>query len=438
MSDPRTRGVPAPRDPVEDAADREFAALLPGVLRGAAESFPAPGSDLAGRGRARGRRMRRFRNLRIGAAAVAVATLIGGGTYVVSGLGGRADVPPVSAASNGTSSPAPAANAESGAMTVEQLAAKLKSLLPPGGTTSDQFGRGTALEPGRPYRGGWVELLYRTDAGAAAIRVTFTKATAAPACAPASAGAYCAVTQPAGGTLVSTRGFRNSPGANGTRRATAEFVRPDGGSVLVDASAVGDAAGGSEPKLVVSAEQIAAIAQDPVWQPAAAYVAASWPADDNRPVGVDADGDAMLDLLRSRLAPGLTVSDGTRQPGYVSVLIDDGKGRSFLGVNVQEQASGSSGIACAPQATWCMPVTRPDGTRIDLMELPNDKEGTCRVWLAQAQRPGGPVVSVRLLDSAAESQASTRSYPVLNVEQLGDLAADPAWTTLPLVSTPGR
>ncbi|GAA4951971.1 hypothetical protein GCM10023205_11300 [Yinghuangia aomiensis] len=443
MSDPRTRGEPVPgdpADPVESAEDREFAALLPGALRGAAEAFPPVGVDLAGRGWTRGRRLRRNRNLRAGAAAAAVVALIGGGAYALGGVGGLGDDPPVSVASQGSAAP-PSTAAGPGPMTADQLVATLKSVLPSDGTATAGIGRGTQQDPTSYYAGGWAELLYGNADGASLVRVSLARAAGTRMCAPerAEPGMACEATALPGGTLIVRRSAVTAgPAAKNGRHVSAEFVREDGSSVVVAAVAAGQSPDGkSAPKLVVSAEQVAAMAQDPVWQSAAAYVAQSTSAD-ARTVNLDADAGAMLKLLRSRLPQTLATTDEYRQPGYVALQVDDGKGWSFLGVNVREGQFGGPALTCASHAISCTTSMRPDGTRVNVMEVPNDKAGTCRVWLTEAQRADGMVVSVRLVGSSAEALAPTRLSPILTPEQLRDLAADPAWATLPQVTTPGR
>lgn len=432
-----------PADPLESAADREFAALLPGALRGAAEAFPPVGVDLAGRGWARGRRLRRNRNLRVGAAAAAMVALIGGGAYALGGVGGRPDDSPVSVASQRSATPSalPSTAAETGPATGEQLVAMLRAVLPQGGTATGGIGRGTQQDPKAYYAGGWAELLYATGEGTSLVRVSLTKAMGPGSCPPEQPepGMTCEAAPRPGGTLITKRTAQPGPVARTGVHVSAAFIRPDGSSVMVSAAVAGGVPDGKPaPKLVVSAEQVAAMAQDPVWQPAAAYVAQSTPAGDRNPGSLAADAGAMLELLRSRLPQTLTTTEQYRQPGYVALQLDDGKGRSFLGVNVREGQFGSADLKCAPHAISCTPSMRPDATRLNVMEIPNDKAGTCRVRLAEAQRADGLIVSVRLVDASAESLPPTRSSPILTPEQLRDLAADPAWATLPQVTTPGR
>lgn len=432
----------APADPVESAADREFAALLPGALRGAAEVFPPVRADLAGRGWTRGRRLRRNRNLRAGAAAAAVVALIGGGAYALGGVGALGDDPPVSVASQGSAAPTPPSTAAGpGPTTADQLVAMLKSVLPPGGTATAGIGRGTQQDPTAYYAGGWAELLYGNADGASLVRVSLTKTFGPGACGPerVEPGMSCEATPLPGGTLITMRRAVPGPAVRNGGQVSAEFVRPDGSSVVVAAVAAGQSPDGkSAPKLVVSAEQVAAMAQAPVWQSAAAYVAQSASSADGRNVSLAADAGAMLKLVRSRLPQTLATTEEYRQPGYVALQLDDGGGWSFLGVNLREGQFGSPALTCTPHAISCTSSMRPDGTRLNVMEVPNDKKGTCRVWLTEAQRADGMVVSVRLVASSAESLAPTRLSPILTPEQLRDLAADPAWATLPQVTTPGR
>ncbi|NUP33421.1 MAG: hypothetical protein HOU01_17170, partial [Streptomycetaceae bacterium] len=368
--------------------------------------------------------------------------LIGGGAYALGGLPGRPDDAPVSVASQGSATPSalPSTAAATGPATGDQLVAMLRSVLPQGGTATAGLGRGTQQDPKAYYAGGWAELLYATGEGATLVRVSLTKAIGPGGCPSTQAepSMTCEAAPRPGGTLITMRSALSGPAARNGGHVSAEFIRPDGSSVVVAAAASGnDQDGKSAPKLVVSAEQVAAMAQDPVWQPAAAYVAQSTPADGSTR-GLAADASAMLQLLRSRLPQTLTTTEEYRQPGYVALQLDDGKGRSFLGVNVREGQFGSADLKCAPHAIWCTPSMRPDGTRLNVMEIPNDKAGTCRVRLAEAQRADGLIVSLRLVDSSAESLSPTRSSPILTPEQLRDLAADPAWATLPQVTTPGR
>ncbi|MGR6997197.1 hypothetical protein ACU686_02250 [Yinghuangia aomiensis] len=116
------------------------------------------------------------------------------------------------------------------------------------------------------------------------------------------------------------------------------------------------------------------------------------------------------------------------QSGYATVVADDGKGKSAIGVNVQ---AGATPTPCRDTVA-CTDSTLPDGTKVQVAEVANDKDGNAKVYTAEAIRPDGHRVVVRLVNSNSEAAKATRTTPLLTLDQLKALATDPRWDTIPL------
>ncbi|MEW2253890.1 hypothetical protein [Streptomyces sp. NPDC047869] len=423
--------------PRDEHRPDDFAERVTRALSGAADEFPPHSADLVTRSVARGRRMRLFGAARVAAAAVTVIAV--GGTLMAtdafgtrSGTGGRlgADASASTPASFGRS-PSRGHASVSG----DDMLRTLKSLLPPGGTVSDASGRGS-----RPDGSGvWpsARLTYSTDAGSSGIELTIARlASGLPAdeqgtggCLPVEARPYDKCTTrklPGGAVLNTTRSFTYPSSDTGQKRWYVVLTTADGVQLTAQEFGGGGekgATGGADPLL--STAQLTSIVRSPAWNEAINAL----PAPDTAPTAPSrtdrASGARLTGVLESHLPHG-TVSDLNSGVGLVQLVHDDGHGRNMVEVDVQYDATAqlAGHMGCAGESGDCEARTLPDGTRIKRVRTRSEKGGPAQVWLVDTLRPDGRRVTVREVNSYAESTPVTRPRPELSLDRLQEIALD--------------
>ncbi|MGW8356027.1 hypothetical protein [Streptomyces wedmorensis] len=138
---------------------------------------------------------------------------------------------------------------------------------------------------------------------------------------------------------------------------------------------------------------------------------------------------AVQATLRSLLPQGVTVTSHGGGDGHGYVVVDDGKGESLVGVDVQPKA----GKAVAELFSGAGVVTLPDGTTVKSTQQPGEKGGAGVVWWSvDTLTPDGFRVAVSAFNSGAQHEAATRAEPALTMAQLKALALSPKWQKLPL------
>jgi hypothetical protein len=134
--------------------------------------------------------------------------------------------------------------------------------------------------------------------------------------------------------------------------------------------------------------------------------------------------EAVHEVLTSLLPEGLKVVDSQGDPGYGFVVADDGKGRSFIQVNVQ---SGMEDVASG----WTGDVTTlPDGTRVMVQKQndPDQKGGAGAVgWTVDALAPDGFRVAMMAFNAPGQGQDASRAEPALTIEQMRTVVLDEKW-----------
>jgi hypothetical protein len=134
---------------------------------------------------------------------------------------------------------------------------------------------------------------------------------------------------------------------------------------------------------------------------------------------------AVAPLLRSLLPKGkFTVSEDSGQDtGFGYLVVDDGKGRSLIQVNVQADQSD-----VAAELFGSDSETLPDGTKVALHQRPGEKGGAGVVWwTADTLREDGRRVVVSAFNSGAQDTPATRETPALTMKQLRAIALSPKW-----------
>lgn len=433
-----------PEHPRNDEGDSTFERGLPGALRAASDDFPAPSADLVGRGHRRGRGLRRTRNLRIAVAATALTAVALGGTYAVVGTVGDGGEPtslaaPVPSAPASAPASGPAA-AEVPPVDGATMLANLKSLLPPGGSYSAETSRGTGREPGSPYGGGSAGLIYKNADGTSGVGVSVARGGGNGQCPPIQVAPYsdCKSEKlPDGSTLVSAKSFTYQSKNTGQKYWYAVKTYPNGVSVSVGAYGGGGEKATTSPVApVLTIDQIKAAAQSGTWAAAVASVASQTPVP-SAPVGLPGavPGDEILTLLKTFLPRAATITNEFSQPGYATFVMDDGKGKSAVGINVQpkmaEELAGR--MTCAAlqiTVTSCTEQVLPAGHKLLLTKRPSEKGGKAVVWGAELLRPDGLRIVVTSVNSYSEAAAPTRTEPALDLDRLMAVAIDERWAQL--------
>jgi hypothetical protein len=427
-----------PEHPRYDEDESALARDLPGALRAASDVFPGPRPDLVGRGHTRGRRLRRNRRIRLAVAGTALAAVAMSGVYVVAGLGDDAKRQTASSPTQSSAASGPTASAPIPTVSAEQMLATLKSLLPQGGTFSDERSRGTEPATVKPVEGAFASLVYRNGAGASSgIDVSIGRSTGTGQCLPRQVRPYdqCTATPlPDGSTLVTTKGFTYPSSDKGQKMWTAELVRPDGIAVEVHAYGGGGEKGStSTAEPVLTTAQLEEIAKSPAWAPVAASAAGA--TAPQQPQERGPAGDKVVALLKSFLPQGTTVSDESAGVGHASFVADDGHGESSVGVTVQSNMTKALApvFTCdqhGAQALSCDLETLSGGAKLMLLKEKSEKGGDAVRWTADLLRPDGSRVVVSSINSYAEAAAPTRSAPVLDLAQLKAIATDARWGAL--------
>ncbi|MFJ3719772.1 hypothetical protein [Streptomyces sp. NPDC090057] len=428
-----------PRD--EHRTD-DFEERVSRAMGGASDEFPPHSADLVTRSIARGRRMRLFGAARVAAAAVTVVA-VGGTLMATDAFGTRSGTDGRLAADASASSPAsPGRSPSRGHAPVsgEEMVRTLKSLLPPGGTVSEATGRGSRSDGAVVWPS--ARLTYSTGAGSSGIDVTVARlASGLPAdeqgasgCLPLEVRPYdkCSTRRLPGGALLSTtKSFTYPNSDTGQKRWYVVLTTADGVQLTAQEFGGGaekGATGGADPLL--STAQLTAIVRSPAWKGAIDAL----PVPDTAPAGptrTDRDSGARLTRVLESHLPHGTVSDVNSGTGLVQLVHDDGHGRNMVEVDVQYDATAAIGghMGCAAESGGCEAGTLADGTRIKRVRTRSEKGGAAQVWLVDTLRPDGRRVTVREVNSYAESAPVTRPRPELSLDRLQEIALDKGFFT---------
>ncbi|MFJ2934951.1 hypothetical protein ACIO8G_19540 [Streptomyces sp. NPDC087219] len=148
---------------------------------------------------------------------------------------------------------------------------------------------------------------------------------------------------------------------------------------------------------------------------------------DEPPRHVEPDGAAVQSTLRSLLPKGLKVADKGGEGEYAYVVVDDGKGKSLVQINVQPNMSNVAGDLFGSGDV----TTLPDGRRVKLTQEPGEKGGEGVVWwTVDTITPEGFRVVVSAFNAGTQHEAATRAEPTLTMEQLKSIALSPKWQKL--------
>ncbi|MFE5486122.1 hypothetical protein [Streptomyces sp. NPDC056527] len=138
------------------------------------------------------------------------------------------------------------------------------------------------------------------------------------------------------------------------------------------------------------------------------------------------DGDAVAATLRALLPTGLKVTSKGGDGQYAYVVVDDGKGKSLVQVNVQYDMGDE---ACALYCNGS--TTLPDGGFLKLTRQGGEKGGAGVVWWsADTMDRDGFRVVVSAFNAEAQDEKATRAEPALTMAQLKAIVLDARWAKI--------
>ncbi|UIX31135.1 hypothetical protein [Streptomyces sp. GQFP] len=423
--------------PVEQRDD-QFEERLGSALRSAGGAFDVDRAALVAGGESRGRRLRTRRWTAVVSGAVAIA-LVGVGGALVAPWGGDGTGQRAVGAGGTTVGPGDATGTATPTVTTgDDMIDILKNLLPKGGRFSNESARGTDSAPG-PY----VYAVYDDGKGAAALSVSLGRvepgseqAREATDCPDRTLTPYddcVSSTLSDAGVLRILKGYEYPDRRVDTKLWTADLVTPEGEHVSVmewNAPAEKDAPiSRAEPPL--DSEELKTLVTHGAWtvtidrMPKAETPSAS-PASSPPPA---VEGGSVVSTLTGLLPSGLdVVSTGSQEAEYGYVVVDDGKGRSFVQVNVQPDMSDVEDQLFGPDRN---PETLADGTKVVVKEGIGDDKGLGLIMrTADTIRTDGMRVVVSAFNSGSQNTGPTRATPALTLDQLKAIATSPKWREL--------
>ncbi|MFF3844942.1 hypothetical protein [Streptomyces sp. NPDC002328] len=411
--------------PVDDSHD-PFEDQLSAALRQAGGTFDTDRAALAAAGRAHGRRLRLRRQAAVAGGAAGLALVgVGGALLVPSG----AESDTASVAASATATPG------AGGIPAGEVVRTLEELLP-NGTFSGQEGRGTHDQPG-PY----AAVVYDDGKGAAAVSVGldrlpvtggFDPAKEVMPCqdtvaGPPSADESCETAKlPDGSAITVYKGYEYPDRRVDTKSWGAELVTPAGQRVSVsewNAPAQKDKpVSRPEPPLdVVALKKLASATE---WRRIIDAMPVPPSAPPSSP-GADSDVvvKRLIGVLTSSMPDGSkVVARGGQAPEYAYVVVDDGKGRSYVEINVQLNMQDVA------DELYGGAETLPDGTLVTIRQKPDEKgrEGVV-TWTVDTMRKDGRRVVISAYNAADLRSGASRKQPALSMEQLREIALDQRW-----------
>ncbi|MDG4863723.1 hypothetical protein P8605_36825, partial [Streptomyces sp. T-3] len=317
----------------------------------------------------------------------------------------------------------------------KQVLQTFKSLLPQGKFSEEQA-RGARDESG-PF----ASVVYDDGHGKAAMGISFSRidpggdsAREMVTCPDQTEIEYdfCASKElPDGSQLMLFKGYEYPDRREDTKTWRATLVRADG--YLVDMSEwnapAQKGAPVSRPTPPLSLDQLRSVVTAKEWQstlraipkdPEGALKQGGSPGQTEAPPA--ADNTQVSSTLAGLLPKGLKITGRGGEGEWAYLVVDDGKGKSYVQVNVQpnmddvrdELFSGAREL--------------PDGTVYTTRQGPGEKGlAGVEMWTADALRPDGLRVVISAFNAADQETAPTRKHPALTLKQLTGMATSKAW-----------
>ncbi|MFC9702159.1 hypothetical protein ACFTWD_15800 [Streptomyces sp. NPDC056943] len=433
--------------PHDGAPHEGFEEELGAVLRSTGEGFSVDGRrELVEGGLTRGKRRLVRRRLAVTGGALALAAVGIGGVYGGSllGTGGPAKAAGVAAAPKPTSDTAKPTEPsleekrrqamQQAQIPVKDIAAVIQANTPAGQWQFEGLdGKGQSALGVYDDGGGKAAVsvgLYRSAGGAgeagagqvecpSEVHVDFDKCTTGRL--------------PGGDRLMVIQGYEYPDRREDTKNWRAVLLTKDG--FVVDASEYnapaqkGAAVSRENPPL--TATQLKALVTSDDWRPLLEQLPKA-PKSDAVQEGPQAPaepaGTVVQKTLRSLLPKGLTVADKGGEGEYGFLVVDDGKGKSLVEINVQPNMGDVAGDLFGKGDVTVL----PDGRRVKVTQETAEKGGSGVVsWTVDTMTPEGFRVVVFTRNSGGYREAATRAEPALTVAQLKAIALSPKWQKLP-------
>jgi hypothetical protein len=410
-----------------DHEDR-FEERLGEALHQAGGAYETDRRALVAAGETRGHRLLLRRRAAVVAGVASVALVGLGGALLVPGDDdGRQSV------ATGAKTPVASATPKA-SYTGDELIGILEKLLPRGKFSSaDARGTDEQLPP-------YAQVVYNDGKGEAAIAVGLGRdlpgseqTRQAVECPDKVLAPYdsCVVTRlPDGSALKIFQGYEYPDRRADTKLWTADLVTPRGQHVSVSewnaAAEKGAPVSRAEPPL--SPGRLKTLATAGAWL----GVVDAIPVDPRAPTAAPAqpsgiDGRTVASTRVSLLPKGVkVVAKSGPDSGYAYAVVDDGKGRSLVQINVQPSMSDVE-----HQLFGAGTETLADGTKVITREEPGKKGGAGVVmWTADTIRTDGFRVVVSAFNSGSQVTAATRTTPALTTKQLRAIALSAKWRGL--------
>ncbi|WP_369273126.1 hypothetical protein AB5J55_27095 [Streptomyces sp. R11] len=404
--------------------EEQFEGRLGHALHDAGGRFDADRTALVAAGLTRGRRLRLRRRAAVAGGVAGIALVGVGGALLVPWGGAPAPQPSsagVAEQPSGTPAPAP--------VTARDLIATLEELLPEG-KVSAQEARGAADGLLPPY----IRLVHDDGKGPAAIGVSLNRiepgsgqarqTTDCPDKALVPHDSCVSTRLPDGSLLKLFQGYEYPDRRVDTKLWSADLLTPTGQHISVsewNAAAEKDAPiSRSEPPL--STDRLKALVTAEVWR---GYVD-SIPEDSRKPTATpSAPAEPTVEAVLGTLVPLLPKDAKVVEKGsdYSYVVVDDGKGRSYVQIDVQHGMGDVAGELFGDDAEEL-----PDGTLVSFRPSGGDKgvEGAV-MWTVDTLRTDGFRVAVSAFNAGTQHDAPSRENPALTERQLREIALSPAW-----------
>ncbi|MFJ5901858.1 hypothetical protein ACIQFZ_42515 [Streptomyces sp. NPDC093064] len=406
----------------------DFENDLTQLLHRIGEEFRMDNQALVPAGLARGRTLRRRRMAGI-TGGVAALALVGVGSTLLPGMLHPQDTKISSAGGPVTSI---AHSTKPGEVSKEDMIRLLTGLLPKG-KVSGATGRGTELDGERPSSSPYAQVVFDDGPGPASISVNVSRLPSSmipdwTSCPGKISNPYDQCTRRVlvdGAVLVVNKGYERANKPDGTKWWSAVLTAKDGRQVAVseyNAPTEKDSAT-TRPEPPLTAPQLAAVATSDVWNRVLAAIPAPAPA----PTGgsgqsKDPSSKQILTTFRELLPKNLKTADesGHNDGGYAALTVDDGRGKSAVGINVDHPR-----LSAEELAGW---EKQPDGTLLSVSQQPSEKGGKDAVqWSVATLYPDGTRVAIIELNAASWGVDATRKTPVFTIDQLKAFATSTAW-----------
>ncbi|MCC9307287.1 hypothetical protein LN042_09255 [Kitasatospora sp. RB6PN24] len=412
------------------------------ALREAADASEPPPVQLMAAGAAqRGRRTKRRRAILTATASVAVLAVAGTLAVQSPPASSHSAVTDLSAAASVSAS----ASVDPKPVTGDQMLALFKSKLPAGLQLSAPRSQGTEQNDAGAVQMALAAYTAADGQGKGTVEITVTRQkadlnTKDLACDSTWQG--CTRTRQADGSYLrldlppKADGSHPDQGAAGSQLWAVQLQRPDGTVVTASSSNIPAPGQGSTMANgpFLTADQLKALALDPVWPQVGAALGAPHDVPDTKGsptedwVGLPYD-----DILRTAaplLPSGLTeqqIPGVAKDAGFGSFLVDDGHGKSLIRVAVEDWSVYKQNPFDPPiDGEFTNAAVLPNGDKL-ISGTDSHYKGEVRNF-AEVLTPQHLMVVVESFNGTSfTADEVTRSQPALSVDQVKAIATSPTW-----------